>query len=271
MSKSRKTSKINVPDSISRMIKDHINEEYNLKDKFRGADREDLIQAGLIGFLNAVKKFDPDKGKSIEAYAYKFIVREIQKEAWKTVVGEQNARYAAAVYMAKSELEDNGGSGSNSPDIDQISKRSGVSKQRVEQILAAIACKTYGGNLYENITSHDDIPGEEFQDNNNDNYCIRKKEYGFVFPNIASRLKDKKHELLTFHEREDFAKELSSNDCVYRKRFALKSLSVNGENDSSRLFNLSFKLTLSSDKVAVCQRREIWKNSSTFFQNPNCE
>lgn len=144
MSKSRKTSKINVPDSISRMIKDHINEEYNLKDKFRGADREDLIQAGLIGFLNAVKKFDPDKGKSIEAYAYKFIVREIQKEAWKTVVGEQNARYAAAVYMAKSELEDNGGSGSNSPDIDQISKRSGVSKQRVEQILAAIACKTYG-------------------------------------------------------------------------------------------------------------------------------
>ncbi len=42
------------------------------------ADLEDLVQAGTIGFLNALRRYEPDRRVPFEAYACRYIAGEIQ-------------------------------------------------------------------------------------------------------------------------------------------------------------------------------------------------
>ena len=42
-----------------------------------GGDNEDLVQEGMIGLLDAVRSFDPERGASFEAYATLCIRRRL--------------------------------------------------------------------------------------------------------------------------------------------------------------------------------------------------
>lgn len=44
-----------------------------------GADRDDLIQEGMIGLMQAVRSYDPDKGASFESFARLCIERQLYK------------------------------------------------------------------------------------------------------------------------------------------------------------------------------------------------
>ena len=57
---------------IRRIVRD-ITKNYPIKDEMM----EDLIQAGLIGLIEAEKNYDPDKGASLTTYADKYIRGEI--------------------------------------------------------------------------------------------------------------------------------------------------------------------------------------------------
>lgn len=50
----------------------------------RGLDDEDLQQAGFIGLLTAIRKFDPERGFKLSTYASKWIMQTVQREIEKT-------------------------------------------------------------------------------------------------------------------------------------------------------------------------------------------
>ena len=45
----------------------------------RGCDREDLVQIGLLGLVNAVDRYDENLGNSFSTYAVPMIMGEIQR------------------------------------------------------------------------------------------------------------------------------------------------------------------------------------------------
>src|SRR4051794_27851873 len=45
----------------------------------RGEDREDLVQVGSIGLINAIDRFDPQRGGELAAYAVPNIEGEIRR------------------------------------------------------------------------------------------------------------------------------------------------------------------------------------------------
>lgn len=54
---------------------------YSLSQKFYGAEREDLIQAGFLGLTKAYKRYDPNSGTKFSTYAYGFIYGEMYEAA----------------------------------------------------------------------------------------------------------------------------------------------------------------------------------------------
>lgn len=50
---------------------------YSIANKFYGAEREDLIQAGFLGLAKAVKNYNGDTGTQFSTYAYNYIYGEM--------------------------------------------------------------------------------------------------------------------------------------------------------------------------------------------------
>ncbi len=50
---------------------------YSVANKFYGAEREDLIQAGFLGLAKAVKNYSSESGASFSTYAYNYIYGEM--------------------------------------------------------------------------------------------------------------------------------------------------------------------------------------------------
>ena len=53
-------------------ITEHYGLVYRIANRFK-YDREDIIQEGMIGLIEAGKRFDPNKGNSFSTYAYWYI------------------------------------------------------------------------------------------------------------------------------------------------------------------------------------------------------
>ena len=47
--------------------------------RLRGAERDDLVQVGSIGLLNAIERFDPKRGDEFAAFAVPTIAGEIKR------------------------------------------------------------------------------------------------------------------------------------------------------------------------------------------------
>lgn len=54
---------------------------YKTAQKFYGADREDLVQAGFLGLAKAYKNFNPELGAKFSTYAYGYIYGEMYEAA----------------------------------------------------------------------------------------------------------------------------------------------------------------------------------------------
>jgi RNA polymerase sporulation-specific sigma factor len=64
------------------IINDNIGLVYNAANRFKlsNFERDDLIQAGLMGLFRAAQRFDVTKGYTFSTYAMPFIIGEIKKE-----------------------------------------------------------------------------------------------------------------------------------------------------------------------------------------------
>lgn len=59
------------------LVNENMNLIYKIATKFYGVDKEDLVQAGIIGLLKAWERYDKEKGAKFSSYAYTDIYGEM--------------------------------------------------------------------------------------------------------------------------------------------------------------------------------------------------
>ena len=102
----------------------------------RGESLEDLVQVGSIGLINAVDRFDPERGVELTTYAVPTILGEIQRhfrdKAWAVhvprSVKELRVRLAKILAQLSAEL-------GRSPTIEELAKAAGAEEEEVIEAL----------------------------------------------------------------------------------------------------------------------------------------
>lgn len=112
----------------------------------RGEPLEDLIQVGIIGLINAIDRFDPDRGTKFSTYATPTIVGEIRRhfrdKAWSLKVPRRLQELNLAANKASEDLSQRLG---HPPTIQEIAAQIGASE---EETLEAIEL----GNAYDTVS-----------------------------------------------------------------------------------------------------------------------
>lgn len=112
----------------------------------RGEPLEDLVQVGVIGLINAIDRFDPDRGTKFSTYATPTIVGEIRRhfrdKAWSLKVPRRLQELNLAANKAADDLSQKLG---HPPTIQEIAKQVGASE---EETLEAIEL----GNAYDTVS-----------------------------------------------------------------------------------------------------------------------
>lgn len=130
-----------------RLILGHQNLVHYLAGKFanRGIPLEDLVQVGMIGLINAVDRFDPDRGLQFSTYATPTILGEIRRhfrdKAWSLKVPRRLQELNMAASKAAEKISVELG---RSPTIQEVAARIGASE---EETLEAIEM----GNAYDTV------------------------------------------------------------------------------------------------------------------------
>jgi len=121
----------------------------------RGESLEDLIQVGLIGLVNAVDRFDPNRGTKFSTFATPTIVGEIRRHfrdnSWSLKVPRRLQELNAAANKASEKLTQKLG---HPPSVQEIAKEIGATE---EETLAAIEL----GNAYETVSLDSKLSNEE--------------------------------------------------------------------------------------------------------------
>jgi RNA polymerase sigma-B factor len=102
----------------------------------RGEPLEDLIQVGSIGLINAINRFDPERGVELTTYAVPTILGEIQRhfrdKAWAIhvprSVKELNVRLTRILDSLTAEL-------GRSPTIEELANAAGAEEEQVIEAL----------------------------------------------------------------------------------------------------------------------------------------
>lgn len=136
------------PNIRDRLVWAHQNLVRFLASKFanRGEPLEDLVQVGSIGLINAIDRFDPDRGTKFSTYATPTIVGEIRRhfrdKAWSMKVPRRLQELNLAANKAAEELSQQFG---RPPTIQDIAEYIGSSE---EETLEAIEL----GNAYDTVS-----------------------------------------------------------------------------------------------------------------------
>ena len=117
-------------------------------------DVDDLISAGLIGFMDALEKYDPTKGSSFKNYArYRIhgsIMDEIRSMDWVPYYIREKARKIEKIY-AKLEQDSD-----KAPDEEDMAKAMGISLDKYRGMLMKVNRMTL--SLLDNIIHDEDMP-----------------------------------------------------------------------------------------------------------------
>lgn len=112
----------------------------------RGEPLEDLVQVGIIGLINAIDRFDPDRGTKFSTYATPTIVGEIRRhfrdKAWSLKVPRRLQELNLAANKAAEEITQQTG---RPPTVQDIAAHLGATE---EETLEAIEL----GNAYDTVS-----------------------------------------------------------------------------------------------------------------------
>jgi len=102
----------------------------------RGEPLDDLIQAGSIGLIHAVDRFDPQRSSSFTSFAIATVLGEIRKHfrdrTWSIRVPRRMQELSRSVTTARAELEQ---TLHRSPTVNEIAEHLGTT---VDEVLAAL-------------------------------------------------------------------------------------------------------------------------------------
>lgn len=104
-------------------------------------DREDLIQCGIFGLIDAIERYDPAKDVKFETYAILRIrgavIDELRSRDW---VPRSKRRMAREVDAVTCELGTRNG---EAPTVDDLAEAMGVSRQQMQEMLEETSFVTF--------------------------------------------------------------------------------------------------------------------------------
>lgn len=144
-------------DVREQLIVMHQNLVRYLASKFlnRGEPLDDLLQVGMIGLINAIERFDPNRGIQFSTYATPTVVGEIRRhfrdKAWSIKVPRRLQELNIAASRAQDALASTLG---RSPTIVEVAHAIHATE---EETLEAIEL----GNAYDPISLDSQVPGDQ--------------------------------------------------------------------------------------------------------------
>ncbi|MFB9304963.1 SigB/SigF/SigG family RNA polymerase sigma factor [Kibdelosporangium philippinense] len=115
----------------------------------RGESNEDLVQVATVGLINAVDRFDPNRGTDFLSFAVPTVMGEIRRyfrdSSWSVRVPRRLKELHLAITAAGNELSQQLG---RAPTPSEIATRLGMSKDEVYEGLEA-------GNAYHSVSLDD--------------------------------------------------------------------------------------------------------------------
>ncbi len=148
------------PELREQLIMAHLNLVRYLARKFanRGEPLEDLIQVGTIGLINAIDRFDPERGIRFATYATPTIVGEIRRHfrdrGWAVKVPRRLQELSLAATKAAERLTQ---SLDRSPTIAELAEYLDVEESQALEALEL-------GEMYELPSLDQDLGGEDSED-----------------------------------------------------------------------------------------------------------
>ncbi|HSJ72911.1 MAG TPA: SigB/SigF/SigG family RNA polymerase sigma factor [Miltoncostaeaceae bacterium] len=123
-----------------RLILDHMGFVHALARRYgdRGEPLDDLVQAGMVGLVNAADRFDPARGSDFRSFAAPTVLGEIRRHfrdrTWAVRVPRSVKDDVSRTSKAIEKLQ---GSLGRSPSVREIADEAGMSPDRVLDALAA--------------------------------------------------------------------------------------------------------------------------------------
>jgi RNA polymerase sigma-B factor len=132
----------------------------------RGFALEDLIQVGYVGLIQAVDRFDPDRGTSLRAYAARTIDGEImhmfRDQKWAVRVPRGLQESSSRVALIREELTQQLG---REPTVREIAAAAGLSVEEADESIAvrtAFTTRSMPEQAHPVDSEPDAAPDDEF-------------------------------------------------------------------------------------------------------------
>lgn len=129
--------------ALGRLIDAHYAYVVAIARRYRGfgVPMSDLLQEGVLGLLQAVRRFHPDGGARLSTYAVWWIrasVQDLALRSWSVVrLGSSNAARTLALKLRQ--LAGEGEAGADETQIGELARRCGASAAEIRRLLARFA------------------------------------------------------------------------------------------------------------------------------------
>jgi RNA polymerase sigma-B factor len=124
----------------------------------RGVPREDLVQVATVGLINAVDRFDPDRGSDFLSFAVPTIMGEVRRHfrdaSWSMRVPRRLKELNLAITSASGELSQRLG---RAPTPSEIAQKLGLTQEDVYEGLEA-------GNAYHSVSLDEALSADSDSD-----------------------------------------------------------------------------------------------------------
>lgn len=130
---------VELKEKRNKLVEDNLGLVYSCAKRFkgRGAEYEDLVQAGCVGLIKAADNFDETRGFSFSTYAVPVILGEIKRifrDSGTVKVGRAVKEKSRAVIKQKEEIAVKIG---REPTLSELSQNLGIEQTEVAMLLNA--------------------------------------------------------------------------------------------------------------------------------------
>ncbi|SER41825.1 RNA polymerase, sigma 28 subunit, SigD/FliA/WhiG [Lentzea xinjiangensis] len=140
-----------------RLVTEHLPVAQHIARRFghRGEPHEDLVQVATVGLINAVDRFDPERGSDFLSFAVPTIMGEVRKyfrdSSWSVRMPRRLKELHLAINAGTSRLSQSLG---RAPTPSELAEHLGLSREEVHEGLAA-------GNAYQSASLDDMLMSED--------------------------------------------------------------------------------------------------------------
>jgi len=140
-----------------RLVTEHLPVAQHIARRFghRGEPHEDLVQVATVGLINAVDRFDPERGSDFLSFAVPTIMGEVRKyfrdSSWSVRMPRRLKELHLAINAGTSRLSQSLG---RAPTPSELAEHLGLSREEIHEGLAA-------GNAYQSASLDDMLMSED--------------------------------------------------------------------------------------------------------------